>query len=196
MIQNAQLNITLPSSSLAFASGTTPTQDIGTMSSGTINSPITIWLVAAGNDGTAGTTQMINTALTYQTAETASTTFTTSASTSLAIGTQSALSLSYSASSSIFSGQNFDIVVNYQNNTASVLQGVQLTMQYPPAYRFVSSEATAPIGAGNNTWNLGALGANATGTLVITGNIVGPANAQYQMTGTIGATTAPRPIRA
>jgi uncharacterized repeat protein (TIGR01451 family) len=189
VIQNAQLNIMLPSSSLAFASGTTPTQDVGIVSSGTINPPVTIWLVATGSGGTAGTTQTVAAALTYQVANAASTTFTTPpASTALAIGTQSALSLSYRAPSAIFSGQNFDITVNYQNDTAQTLQGVQLQMQYPPAFYFVSSSTTAPTDAGDDTWNLGALAANATGTLVIKGNIVGPANAQYQLTGTIGAT--------
>lgn len=186
VIQNAQLDLMLPSSSLSFASGTTPTQEIGTVSSGTINPPITIWLVATGS---GGTTQTVSASLTYQVAASASATFTSPVvGTALAIGTQSALSLSYSASSNIFSGQNFDIAVNYQNDTASALQGVQLTMQYPPAFHFVSSSSTAPIDAGDDTWNLGALAPNATGTLVITGNLVGPSQAQYQLTGTIGAT--------
>jgi hypothetical protein len=189
VIQNAQLNIMLPSSSLAFASGTAPTQDVGMVSSGTINPPITIWLVATGNGGTAGTTQTVNAALTYQVTNAASTTFTTpAASTGLNVGTQSALSLSYNAPSAIFSGQDFDITVNYQNDTAETLQGIQLQMQYPPAFHFVSSSTTAPTDAGDDTWNLGALAANATGTLVIVGNLVGPANAQYALTGVIGAT--------
>jgi uncharacterized repeat protein (TIGR01451 family) len=186
VIQNAQLNIMLPSSSLAFASGTAPAQDVGTVSSGTINPPMTIWLVAAPP---GGTTQTVSATLTYQVANAASTTFTTAAAnTALAIGTQSTLSLLYSAPSAIFSGQNFDIAVNYQNDTAQTLQGVQLQMQYPPAFHFVSSSTTTPMDAGDDTWNLGALAANATGTLVIAGNIVGPANAPYSLTGTIGAT--------
>ncbi len=190
VLENATLNIMLPGG-ISFASGTTPTQSVGTLSSQTINPPDTIWLVAGANSGAAsivGTTETLNTTLTYQTAETASTTYTASANTSLSIGTQSALTLSYNAPSSIFSGQNFDITVNYQNDTPNALQGVQLQMQYPPAYHFVMSSATLPIDAGNDTWNLGTLAANATGTLVITGNIVGPAQAHYQLTGTIGAT--------
>jgi uncharacterized repeat protein (TIGR01451 family) len=108
---------------------------------------------------------------------------------SLTIGSQSALSFSYSAPSSIFSGQNFDITVHYQNNTPEALQGVQFTMKYPPppAYHFVTSSGTLPTGAENNIWDLGTVPANATGTLVITGNIVGSAQVQYPMAGTIGA---------
>ncbi len=187
VIENAQLNIALPTSSLMFASGTVPTQDVGIVSSGTINPPITIWLVAAPP---GGKTQTLNATLTYQVANAASTTFftTPAASTALTIGTQSALSLSYIAPSAIFSGQNFDITINYQNNTAQMLQGIQLQMQYPPAFHFVSSSSLSPMNAGDDAWNLGALPANATGTLVIEGSIVGSANAQYQLTGTIGAT--------
>ncbi|HUC31397.1 MAG TPA: hypothetical protein VMR99_01760 [Candidatus Paceibacterota bacterium] len=183
VLENADLNIMLPGG-ISFASSTAPTQSVGTLSSGTINPPQTLWLVATGDEGT---TQTVNTTLTYQTAATASSTLTATANASLSVGTQSALTLSYSAPSSIFSGQNFDIAVNYQNDTPGVLQGVQLEMQYPPAYHFVSSSTTAPTGPGNNAWNLGTIPANATGTLVITGNIVGPSQAQYQLTGMIGA---------
>ena len=184
VLENAELNVMLPDG-ISFASGTVPTQSVGTVSSQTINPPQTIWLVASGS---IGTTQAVHTTLTYQTIATASTTLSATASTTLTIGTQSALALSYIAPSSIFSGQNFDIAVNYQNNTTGVLQDVQLQMQYPPAYHFVISSTTAPTGAGNNTWDLGTIPANATGTLIITGNIVGPSQAQYQLTGTIGAT--------
>ena len=188
VLQDANLNISLPNG-LSFVgedpSQRVTTESVGTLSSQTINPPQTVQVIATANPGT---TQNIGAQLTYQTSATAATQFQNSANTSLTIGTQSAISLSYNAPSSIFSGQDFDIAVNYQNNTTNTLQGVQLTMQYPPAYHFVSSSSTTPTGAASNVWNLGALPANATGTLVITGNIVGPAQAQYQLTGTIGAT--------
>jgi len=183
VLQNAELNIALPSG-ISFASGTSATQSVGTLSSETINPPNVLWLVATGD---AGTAQTLSATLTYGTPSTASTIFKTTAATSLSIGTQSALSISYSAPSSIFSGQNFNLVVNYQNNTTGTLQGVQLKMQYPPAYHFGMSAIQIPTDAGNDTWSLGTLPPNASGTLVVSGNIVGPANAQYQLVGTIGA---------
>lgn len=186
-VQDAQLSVSLPNG-FAFASGTTATQMVGTVSSGTVNPPITLWLVATGNNSTAGTTQTVGAVLTYETAETGTANFENSASTSIAIGSQSALSFTYSAPTSIFSGQNFSIAVNYANDTSEALQGVQFEMQYPPAFRFVSSSTTAPTDAGDDTWDLGTLGPEATGTLTITGNIVGPTQAQYPLTGTIGAT--------
>jgi uncharacterized repeat protein (TIGR01451 family) len=187
VLQDVNLNISLPEG-LSFV-GEDPAQrtlaeSVGTLSSQTINPPQEVQVIATANPGT---TQNIGAQLTYQTAATAATQFQNTANASLAISAQSALSLSYNAPSSIFSGQDFDIAVNYQNNTTSTLQGVQLTMQYPPAYHFVSSSSTSPTGAASNIWSLGTLPANATGTLVITGNIVGPAQAQYQLTGIIGA---------
>ncbi len=186
VIEDAMLNITLPDG-LSFASSTTATQAIGTVSSGTINPPQTLWFVVTSST-IAGTSQTVNATLAYHAAITPKTTFVSSASTSFAIGTQSALSLSYNAPSSIFSGEDFDITVHYQNNTASALQGIQFSMPHPPAFHFVSSSSVMPMDTGDTTWKLGTLAANATGTLVITGNIVGPANAQYPLTGTIGAT--------
>ena len=196
VLQNADLNIALPAGIVLVGNDPAQpqavvTESLGTLSSGTINPPQTVMLVAVASSGAAqlpGTTQPIGAKVTYQTASTAATQFQSSASTTISIGTQSALSLSYSAPSGIFSGQNFDILVNYTNDTTSTLDGVQLTMQYPPAYHFVMSSTTAPAGAAENTWNLGTLAPGATGTLDITGNIVGPAQAQYSLTGTIGAT--------
>jgi len=190
VLQNADLNISLPAGIVPVGSDPTQpqsvvTKSLGMMSSGTINPPQTVTLVAIAD---SGTTQPIGAQVTYETASTGATQFQNIASTTVAIGTQSALSLSYAAPSGIFSGQNFDILVNYANDTTSTLDGVQLTMQYPPAYRFVTSSSTAPTDAADNMWNLGTLAPNATGTLDITGNIVGPAQAQYPLTGTIGAT--------
>lgn len=187
VLRNANLNILLPTG-LSFV-GQDPnqqvvTEPVGILSSQTINPPQTVQVIATANPGTS---QKVGAQLTYQTAATAATQFQNSANMSLTIGTQSALSLSYDTPSEIFSGQNFDIAVHYQNNTTTTLQGVQLAMQYPPAFHFVTSSTTAPTNSADNTWNLGSVAANATGTLVISGNIVGPPQAHYQMTGTIGA---------
>lgn len=189
VLQNGELNITLPSGIvLAGDDPSAPqsviTEAIGTLSSQTINPPETVQLIVTGNPGTS---QSISAGLTYQTAATDNTQFESSANTSLVIGSQSALSLSYTGPSSIFSGQNFDLAVNYQNNTTSTLQGVELKMQYPPAYTFVSASGSSPTNGGGTLWNLGTLGPNATGTLILTGNIVGPTQAQYQLTGTMSA---------
>jgi uncharacterized repeat protein (TIGR01451 family) len=187
VLQNAQMSIVLPGG-VSFA-GEDPsqrvmTEPIGTLSSKSINPPQMMNLIVTGNPGTS---QTINIKLTYQTAATAATQFETDANTAITIGSQSVMSLTYSAPSGIFSGQNFDLAVNYANNTAHTLNGVQLKMQYPPAYNFSKSTTTTPVSSGNNTWNIGTIAPNATGTLIITGDIVGPQNAQYQLNGTLSA---------
>ncbi len=195
-LRNTQLTLTLPAGISFVATGTTPGQralmiPIGTLSSQTINPPQTIELIATGNPGTS---QTANAVLTYSTAASPDTQFTNTANTSLAVGTQAALTVSYTVPSNIFSGQNFDIAMNYQNNTGENMPGVDLQLQYPPAYTFISVSGTAPaetiwdLGTlKTKTWSLGDLPANATGTIIVTGNIVGPAGAQYQLTGVIGA---------
>ncbi|HEY5220768.1 MAG TPA: hypothetical protein VIJ29_01280 [Candidatus Paceibacterota bacterium] len=190
VLQNADLNISLPAGIVLVGNDPSHpqavvTESLGTLSSQTVNPPQTVTLVAIANPGTA---QTIGAQVTYGTASTGATQFQSVASTSVTIGTQSALSLSYNAPSDVFSGQDFDIVVDYVNNTTGTLDGVQFAMQYPPAYHFVMSSTTAPTGAADNIWNLGTLAPGATGMLDINGNIVGPAQAQYPLTGTIGAT--------
>ena len=183
VLKNAQLDIILPNG-LSFV-GQDPTQrvmseQIDTLSSQTINPPESVQIIATGNSATS---QNITVKLGYETAETAGTQYETDANTTLVIGEQSAITINYTYSQSIFSGQNFDTVVNYQNNTNAALQDVKFTMQYPPAFNFIRS-TLQPLDSSNATWDLGSLGANATGTFTITGNIVGPSGVQYQLAGT------------
>lgn len=194
-IDNAQLTVTLPQGLSFVATGTTPDQraltiPIGKMSSKTVNPPQTINLIVTGGGGgtqTLQNVQTVNVALVYGTATTAKTQFQTTASTAITIGSSAALSLSYNAPSSIFSGQNFDLAVNYTNNTGMTLQNIVLSMQYPPAYRFVTASGTMPTDQADSLFPVGSLAPGETRTLIITGNLTGPNQMQYQLNGTIGA---------
>jgi hypothetical protein len=189
VLKNAELNIILPAG-ISFV-GEDPgqqatTEQIDTLSSQTINPPENLELIATGAAGAAsiaGTSQTISAKLIYETAETDNTQYETDGNTNVVIGAQPAVTVTYNAPSNIFSGQNFDLSVNYQNNTTGTFQDLQLQMQYPPAYNFVKSSLNPLNGAGNS-WNLGLLAANTTGTFTITGNIVGPSGVQYQLNGT------------
>ena len=127
VLQNVELNISLPNG-LSFVgddpSERSVTETVGTLSSQTINPPEAIQVIA--DPSVAGTSQTIAAQMTYQTAPTAATQFQNSANTSITIGSQSAISLSYNAPSSIFSGQDFAINITYENNTTGTLDGVQL----------------------------------------------------------------------
>ncbi len=183
VLKNARLDIILPAGVYFLGKDTNQSvvsDQIDSLSSQTINPPEHLELIATGNPGLV---QDINAELTYETAETATTQYQMSAKTNIVIGQQAAIGLTYTAPSSIFSGENFDTVVNYANNSTGTLQDVQLKMQYPPAYTF-SRSSLVPSDTQNDTWDLGSLAPNATGTITITGNIIGPPGEQYQLVGT------------
>jgi hypothetical protein len=191
-LMGGELSVTLPKGVAFAATGTPPDQNalvipFETIAAQAVESPQTIELIATSSPGIAGTAQTVAAAFAYETTSTGATQYTADANAALTIGTQAALSLSYSAPSSIFSGTNFALGVNYANNTTQTLQGVELVMQYPPAYQFASSGPMPPADVNNTIWNIGTLAPNATGTIIIMGDIPGPAQAQYQLNGTIGA---------
>ena len=186
VLQNADLNIALPAGIVLVGNDPAQpqavvTESLGTLSSGTINAPQTVMLVAVASSGAAqlpGTTQPIGAKVTYQTASTAATQFQSSASTTISIGTQSALSLSYSAPSGIFSGQNFDILVNYERYDEYI--------GWRTAYDAVSAglslcdeQHDRACGRGGKYVEPRYARAGRNGTLDITGNIVVGAGAVF-----------------
>jgi hypothetical protein len=133
--------------------------------------------------GSPSTLMAISAKLLYSTAQTPSTTYETDAATSFSAG-PSVVSLSYSASANVVSGQSFPIVVQYQNNGAADVQGAVIQMKYPPAFTFVTSSIAVATGT-NNTWNVGTLASGQSGSFTITGTIVGSVQAQYPVTGSV-----------
>ena len=98
---------------------------------------------------------------------------------------QSSISLSFSAAEKVFAGQNFDIGINYVNNTDQDLENVQLKLEYPPVFQYKES-SVEPL-RGNNYWDLGALSAGKNGELAITGNLVGQGAGEDVFNGIITA---------
>jgi hypothetical protein len=92
---------------------------------------------------------------------------------------QPAVGISVSAPANVFSGQNFPVTVSYNNNTSEPLAGFSIAMQYPSAF---STNATS------SSWSLGTLAPNATGTIAINGNLIGPNNASYPIAATLAET--------
>lgn len=187
ILNNASLNVMLPNG-VSFI-GQDPNQrvvseTIGDLGPGNINQKSFTLIVTGASAAT--NVQQINATLSYGTAATAQTQFQSTGQVDVVVAEQPAISLSFAAPSTIFSGQSFTTTVNYVNNTSQVMQDVQLTMQYPPAFTFASS--SIPVtGAGNNSWNLGTLAAGASSTFTVTGNVVGPPQASYSLTGTVSA---------
>ncbi len=181
-LTGAVLTVTLPNG-ISFV-GDDPTESAKEYPLGTINpgavAAQTSTIVVTGNPESL---QRIGAKLTYNTPETASTTFVASGTANALIG-DSAISLSYTAPQNIVSGQSFTFTVNYGNSTSQDVSGVSIQAAFPPAFTFsTSSLPTADLA--NDTWNIGAIPAGTSGSFTVTGTIIGQPQAQYQMGGTV-----------
>ena len=99
-----------------------------------------------------------------------------------------ALTLEVFAPNRVFSGENFELSLNYANNADFDFENLNLKIEYPPSFTFKS--ATLNPDAGNNFWNLGDLKSGSEGILVIDGNIVGPDQSFFDLRSTISVSLA------
>jgi hypothetical protein len=150
---------------------------LGDMASGTVVAQSSTIIVT----GNPETLERINAKLTYNTPTTAQAQFETDAQTNFLVG-DAAIALSYNSPSSIISGQSFTFAVNYHNLTNQEMDNVAIQANFPSVFTFASS--SIPLG-NNNTWNIGTLSAGNSGSFTVTGTIVGPAQAQYQISETV-----------
>lgn len=81
-----------------------------------------------------------------------------------------AVELSISATPGIVAGQEFTYTIKYQNQDKVDLNKVNLQVEYPTNFIFVSSEP-APS-ANNNQWQIDRLGAHGGGEVVIRGKLI------------------------
>ncbi|MCL5733959.1 MAG: DUF11 domain-containing protein [Patescibacteria group bacterium] len=95
------------------------------------------------------------------------------------------VSVSLSAPQNIVSGENFDMTINYKNNTDQALSNVSLSLVYPPVYNF-SSSSVKPT-SGNNTWSLNSLAPGTSSSFTITGSVVGPDQSFFEMEADVNA---------
>jgi uncharacterized repeat protein (TIGR01451 family) len=179
-LTGAVLTVVLPSG-ISFVgddpSETAKEYPLGTIDPGAVAAQSSTIIVT----GNPESLQRINVKLTYNTPNTAQTTFETDGESNMTIG-DSAISVSYAAPQNIVSGQSFTFTVNYENNATTDADNVSFQATFPSVFTFATS--SIPV-SGNNTWNLGTIPAGTSGSFTVTGTIVGPAQAQYQMGGTI-----------
>lgn len=133
--------------------------------------------------GDPNTVKHVETKLTYSTDASLKSQFETDSGVDLVVGGP-AIALNFAAPTTVFSGQDFDMVVTYNNNTNHSFQDVRLMMQYPPAYVFTES-TMAPMDPGSRTWDLGTIPAAGTGTITISGHVIGPNGATYTLEGNL-----------
>jgi uncharacterized repeat protein (TIGR01451 family) len=178
ILKNATLALTLPNN-VSFA-GQSPSQrvmdqTVGDLGPGSVNNQDFNLIVT----GDPNTVKHIDTTLTYSTDASSKTQFQTVGGVDLIIG-GSAIALNLNTPQTIFSGQNFQGVITYTNNTNHSFNNVELSLDYPPVFSFAES-TMAPDSQANDSWSLGTIPAAGTGTITLTGNIVGPPNAIYPL---------------
>lgn len=83
-----------------------------------------------------------------------------------------AIGLTLDGPAKVFSGEDFEMKLAYQNNSSQDFKNLKLRLEYPPFFKFKSSSLDPD--SGNNEWNLGGLVRGAQSELTIRGNAVGP----------------------
>lgn len=176
-LRNATLSLGLPSGVSASDMGSSVL--LGDVAPGE-TSRKDFTLIATGNSGAIA---HVSSTLSYTTDASKKTSFTTSNETSFVIG-DPAIVFSIAAPVTVFGGQNFDVTISYTNKTSHSIDGAMLTMQYPPAFTFVSGNPQ-PAFPGNTIWNFGSLPAGGSGKVVVSGSLSGQNSALYSIAGKI-----------
>lgn len=101
----------------------------------------------------------------------------------LAVG-QPAISLSFNSPQNVFSGEDFDITVNYQNNSSQDFKNLILKVDYPNIFQYEKSDIQPS--SDNDAWRFD-LGKGASGKLTVTGSIVGAPQSFFGIKGTVTA---------
>jgi hypothetical protein len=98
------------------------------------------------------------------------TSFETTAKADVVVG-EAAATLQFNAPDTVVSGQTFEIVLHYKNNSGKDFQNAKIHIDYPPIYSM--SQSTPQPSLGKNEWSLGTLAANAAGDIKIKGSAIG-----------------------
>ena len=182
ILKNAALSVQLPTG-VSFVGQAEDQrvmeQNLGDLGPNSLNKQ-DFTLIVTGNPASI---EHVTAAVTY--GNNSKTQYESDGSVDIRVGDSAAI-LTFTAPTNIFSGQDFDTVVNYRNNTSKNITNAILQLQYPPNFTFTKS-TVAPTIAGGSTWNLGTLPAGASGSFTVTGQIIGPEQSRYSINGTITA---------
>ena len=96
--------------------------------------------------------------------------FENSSSVDLNLG-QSIFDVFVSAPEKVFSSQDFKMTIKYQNNSNEDIENLFLKVDYPPTFKFISSNPKTQNGS--NVWSLGKIKAKASGEIEIVGILFG-----------------------
>jgi hypothetical protein len=94
---------------------------------------------------------------------------------------QAAVALTFETPPTVFSGEAFEMVVKYRNNSLQSFKNLRLKLNYPPAFQF--ERASVPAKTGNNEWDLGNVSPAGGGDFSVFGKIVGPEKSFFNFEG-------------
>lgn len=83
----------------------------------------------------------------------------------------------------VFNGESFESEISFKNNSEIDLDNLKLKVDYPLTFTFIKS--TLPPDVGNNTWVLGGLRKGSDMKFKISGNLIGPEGALFDLKATI-----------
>ncbi len=98
----------------------------------------------------------------------------------------SPLTVSVDGLDSVNAGQPMTLIFNVSSNSANVVSGVALQLQYPFGWTTLSTDPSPS--SGQNTWNLGDLAPGATTTVSVSGKIDGQNGDKDTIGATVGLT--------
>ena len=90
----------------------------------------------------------------------------------------SGASFEFKVPEKVSSGEEFDLSVDYKNISDVDFSGLELSIEYPANFTFISSDSRPD--AGNNVWDLGDLRKSSEGHFTVKGSVVGPDNSPVE----------------
>ncbi len=183
ILENAKLVVMLPAS-VAFAGKSSEQrvleQTIGDLGPGSLNQQTLNLVVLDGPNSL----KHIDAKLLYKLSASSGAQFENQASMDIAVG-QPVVGLNFTLPEKVISGESFDLIVTYDNNTDQDIKNAYLKINYPPNFQFAA--ASANPSRGNNNWTLGTLPRGSSDNITITGMGIGPAGATLSFSGDVGA---------
>src|SRR3989344_928043 len=79
----------------------------------------------------------------------------------------------------VFSGEDFETVISFKNSSDLDYEDLKLSIEYPPVFNFIKS--SAELENAHREWYVGGLRKGSNNELKITGNLIGPDNAFFNL---------------
>ncbi len=182
ILKNAKLSLLLPDG-ISFLNDSSDKrvleQAVGDLGPGSVNQQTFTLIALSGSQ----TLKRIDAKLAYGTGG-SSAEFQSQSGIDIPIG-QPAVGLTFDTPQNVFSGEQFDVTVHYQNNSGQDFKKLRLKIDYPPVFQFVKSSADASVS--NNQWDLGTIPKGGSGILTITGTLIGPEQSYFNFHGSVTA---------